>query len=145
MTDIARTDNNLFAPTVNGGRVRIAAIVSCDPPSGEGLNSESSNWRVRCSTGDRFAHVGPFASKDLAQAWIDEHFPVVELPKPAPAPEPSSWAIVERKGEAFPWVLYENGEEVDCYLTEDSAMQAIEDFKRQDYCVWFDDITEGER
>lgn len=65
-----------FAPTTNGGRVRLSSIIRAERP--EVIDDEVSVFVV--SDKGTVAFIGPFSSEKAASQWLDANLPMRELP-----------------------------------------------------------------
>lgn len=76
--DLPMTDID-FAPTANGGRLRLSSIVKADRPT----RGNDGTWQVFVETNGETRHgsyIGTFSSQSAANQWLDANLPMRELP-----------------------------------------------------------------
>lgn len=64
-----------FAALASGGRVRIAEIVTADPPSPTAAG-HAHTIAVKVKGVNAMQHIGVFPSRTAAVAWLDQHMPL---------------------------------------------------------------------
>lgn len=67
-----------FAPTTNGGRVRLSSVAHVNPP----MEHYDGRWSVPVVIVGNSAtiRIGFFTSESAAQRWVDANLPMRDLP-----------------------------------------------------------------
>lgn len=79
----------LYAPTTQGGRVRLDAIEWAERPFRVAEGREHADeWYIPVGIGSKTYTIGHFPTKEVAEAFCDRYFPAVALDEaPVRAPE----------------------------------------------------------